>query len=47
MVLPNNAVVNDAWVFDKVVIAKLTNNTLAFYEKSLIAGNLQTALQFS
>lgn len=38
MVLPTNSIVLDAWVFDKVVIAKLSNNTLAFYEKSLISG---------
>jgi hypothetical protein len=29
-----------------LVVARLTNNTLAFYEKSLVAGNLQSQLTF-
>ena len=38
LVIPTNYTVLDVWVFDKVIVTRLTNNTLAFYEKSLLSG---------
>jgi hypothetical protein len=32
--------VRDTWVLDKIVVAKLTNNTMSFYAKPIVAGNL-------
>ncbi len=46
MILPSGYYVQDAWELQKVVAVKLTNNTLAFYAKPLVAGNLQSALTF-
>ena len=38
--LPSGFFVKDAWVYSNLIVARLTNNTLAFYEKPLVAGNL-------
>jgi hypothetical protein len=39
VILPPAYKIIDAWVFDKVVALQLTNNTFAFYEKTLVASN--------
>lgn len=47
LLLPPNKTVDDVWVLDKIVVARLTGNTFAFYEKPLVAGNLQVRMTFN
>jgi hypothetical protein len=45
--LPPNKTVEDVWVLDKIIVTRLTANTFAFYEKPLVAGNLQVRMTFN
>lgn len=45
--LPTGLSIKDAWVFDKIAIIRLSNNTLSFYEKSLVSGQLQASLAYN
>jgi hypothetical protein len=47
--LPENFAVVQAWVLDKLVAVQLSNGTfteLAFYERPLVAGDIQDPLTF-
>ena len=46
IIIPKNFFLQDAWVFDSIVATRLTNNTFAFYQKPLVAGNIQDKLIF-
>ena len=49
MNLPENFTVVQAWVLDKLVVVQMNNGTfneLAFYERPLVAGDIQDPLIF-
>lgn len=47
VVIPNNFKIIDAWVFDKIVAIHMTNNTFAFYEKTLVPSVSAKPLTFN
>lgn len=47
VIIPTNFKIIDAWVFDKIVAIQMTNNTFAFYEKTLVPSVSAKSLAFN